>query len=93
MNVSPSFSPPIKLMQPYFLLSGFFYLLSFVSLFFLDPFVDIQEFSLIGWVHLYMLGFVMMSIFAAMAQLGPIVVESKHANVNIFKYLWIFLGV
>ena len=91
MNVSPSFSPPIQLMKPYFLLSGGFYFLSFLLLFFLDPFVGVQDFSLIGWVHLYMLGFVMMGIFAAMAQLGPIVVESKHANVNIFKYLWMFL--
>jgi len=91
MNVSPSFSPPIKLMQPYFFLSAGFYFLSFFSLFFLDPFVAIEDFLLIGWVHLYMLGFVMMGIFAAMAQLGPIVVESRHSNVSIFKYLWLFL--
>jgi hypothetical protein len=38
-----------------------------------------------------MIGFIMMSIFSAMAQLGPIVVETKHYNVNIFKYLWLVL--
>ena len=38
-----------------------------------------------------MLGFVMMAIFSAMAQLGPIVVETNHHNVNIFKYLFVFL--
>jgi len=91
MNVSPNFSPPIQLMKPYFFLSGAAYLLSFFSLFFLNPFTTIDDFALIGWVHLYMLGFVMMGIFAAMAQLGPIVVETQHYNVNIFSYLWIFL--
>ncbi len=91
MNVSPSFSPSISLMKPYFLLSGFFYLLSMFTLLFLDPQSSLQDFSLIAWVHLYMLGFVMMAIFAAMAQLGPIIVEAAHYTVSIFKYLWIFL--
>jgi len=91
MNVSPSFSPPINLMKPYFLLSGFFYLLSMIWLFFIDPLSDLKDFHLIGWVHLYMLGFVMMAIFSAMAQLGPIVVETNHYNINIFKYLSLFL--
>ncbi len=90
MNVSPSFSPSIKLMKTYFLLSGFFYLFSMLALFFINPHADISNFNLIGWVHLYMLGFVMMSIFSAMAQLGPIVVETKHYYVNVFKYIWIF---
>ena len=91
MNVSPSFSPPISLMKPYFLLSGFFYFLSMFWLFFIDPFSDLKDFHLIGWVHLYMLGFIMMAIFSAMAQLSPIVVETNHYNVNIFKYLFLFL--
>jgi len=91
MNVSPSFSPSIKLMKPYFLLSGFFYLLSMLWLFFINPHAELNNFEIVGWVHIYMLGFVMMAIFSAMAQLGPIVVETAHYNVNIFKYLWIFL--
>ena len=78
-------------MKPYFLLSGFFYLLSMLWLFFIDPFSDIKDFHIVGWVHLYMLGFVMMAIFSAMAQLGPIVVETSHSSVNIFKYLSIIL--
>ena len=78
-------------MQPYFFLSGFFYLASMFSLLFLNVDRSLQDFSLIAWVHLYMLGFVMMAIFAAMAQLGPIVVETPHFKVTIFKYLWGFL--
>ena len=91
MNVSPDFSPSIKLMKPYFLLSGFFYMLSILWLFFLNPQTDNLDFSVVAWVHLYMLGFVMMSIFTAMAQLGPVVVETKHANENIFRYVWVLL--
>lgn len=91
MNISPNFSPSVKLMQPYFILSGFFYLLSMVWIFFLDFNLAIKDFNLVGWVHLYMLGFVMMAIFASMAQLGPIIVETKHYNVNIFKFVWWFL--
>ncbi|NOR58356.1 MAG: hypothetical protein GQ474_07520 [Sulfurimonas sp.] len=91
MNVSPDFSPSIKIMKPYFMLSGFFYLLSMVWLFFINPHSALDNFSIIAWVHIYMLGFVMMSIFSAMAQLGPVIVETKHYNVNVFRYIWIFL--
>ncbi|WP_373000856.1 hypothetical protein [Sulfurimonas sp.] len=91
MNVSPDFSPSIKIMRPYFMLSGFFYLLSMIWLFFINPQSTLDDLHIIAWVHIYMLGFVMMSIFSAMAQLGPVVVETKHYNVNVFKYIWIFL--
>jgi len=93
MNISPNFSPPITLMKPYFLLSGFFYFVSMFWLFFINPFTELKDFHLVGWVHLYMLGFVMLAIFSAMAQLGPIVVETNHYNVNIFKYLFLFLVI
>jgi len=91
MNVNPDFSPPIKLMKPYFLLSSFFYFISFLVLFFIPFDTTLDDFRLIGWVHIYMLGFIMLSIFSAMSQLGPVVVETKHYNVNIFKYLYKFL--
>ena len=91
MNISPNFSPPIALMKPYFTLSGLFYVLSMFGLLFLDPKIPLNDFFLIGWIHLYILGFVMMAIFAAMAQLSPIVIETKHYSVKIFNYLWYFL--
>ena len=62
-----------------------------VSLFFINPTDSLNSFTIVGWVHLYMIGFVMIAIFSAMAQLGPIVVETKHSNETIFKYLWLFL--
>jgi len=91
MNVSPNFSPSIKLMKPYFLISGLLYMFSMVFMFFLNFDMNIYDFELVGWVHIYMLGFVMMAIFASMAQLGPIVVETKHHNVDIFRNVWVFL--
>ena len=91
MNVSPNFSPKIELMKPYFFLSAGFYFLSMLWLFFMNPLSDFTDFTLIGWVHLYMIGFVMMAFFSAMSQLGPIVIESAHYNVQIFKYLWVLL--
>lgn len=91
MNVSPDFSPSIKLMKPYFLSSIFFYILSMLTVFSLDINLQLNALDIVAWVHLYLLGFVMLSIFSAMAQLGPVVSEVKHVNENIFKYLWIFL--
>ena len=91
MNVSPSFSPPIKLMKPYFLISATLYLASMLTLLFLNPQTSLLDFHLIAWVHLYLLGFIMTAIFAAMAQLGPIVIESGHFEVSVFKFLWILL--
>ena len=91
MNVSPDFSPSIKLMKPYFLLSALSYVVSMVLLFFIDFKMQVLSLEVVGWVHLYMLGFVMMAIFSAMAQLGPVVVETKHHNTNVFHYVWPFL--
>lgn len=91
MNVSPNFSPPIKLMKPYFIISAIFFVLSMITLYFLKPDINLLDLKTIGWTHLYMLGFVMLSIFSAMSQLGPVIVETKHHNVKIFNYLWWFL--
>lgn len=91
MNISPSFSPSIKLMKPYFLLSVLFYLLSFVTLLYIDINSAFNDMVLLGWVHTYMVGFVMMAILSAMAQLGAVVTETKHFKVELFKYIWIFL--
>ena len=51
------------------------------DLFFLD-------FKVIALVHLFLLGFVMMSIFGAMAQLVPVVLEVGHFAVELFYVIW-----
>jgi len=93
MNISPNFSPSIQLMKPYFLLSSFFYVVSMVWLYFINPFALTSDFTIVGWVHLYMVGFVMMAIISAMAQLGPVIAETKHYAVWSLKFIWIFLAV
>ncbi len=93
MNVSPTFSPPMHIMAPYFIVAGIFYFFSMLSLLFLDITSDLHDVSLVAWVHQYMLGFVMMSIFAAMAQLAPIVVEANHRFMSFFHLIWILLLV
>ncbi len=88
-SISQDFAPPFKLIAPFFILGGFFYLLSsfFVfsfnaeSLSFLDP-------KILGFVHLFLLGFVMMIIFGAMAQLVPVVLEVGHFGVELFYAIW-----
>jgi len=91
MNVSPDFSPPMHIMAPYFIVSGVFYLLSMIFLFSLSLTCSLHDLTLVAWIHTYMLGFVMMSIFAAMAQLAPIVAEAKHRFMSFFHLIWVFL--
>ncbi len=91
MNVSPDFSPPMRIMAPYFILASLFYVAAAVLLLFLDIDAPLRSMPIVGWVHLYMLGFVMMSIFAAMAQLGPVVVEADHRFLSFFHLIWIAL--
>jgi hypothetical protein len=87
--ISQDFAPPFKLIAPFFILGGMFYLISsfFIftinaeNLYFLDS-------SILAFVHLFLLGFVMMTIFGAMAQLVPVVLEVGHFGVELFYAIW-----
>ncbi|RLA73041.1 MAG: hypothetical protein DRG78_23035, partial [Epsilonproteobacteria bacterium] len=87
--ISQDFAPPFKLIAPFFILGGFFYLISAIYMFsissddlsFLNP-------KVLGFVHLFLLGFVMMIIFGAMAQLVPVVLEVGHFGVELFYAIW-----
>ncbi len=88
-SISQDFAPPFKLIAPYFILGGIFYILSSFFVFsfevselsFLNP-------SIISFVHLFLLGFIMMTIFGAMAQLVPVVLEVGHFGVELFYAIW-----
>jgi hypothetical protein len=88
-SISQDFAPPFKLIAPYFIIGALFYLLSSLSVFgfsaeditFLNP-------SVISFLHLFLLGFVMMTIFGAMAQLVPVVLEVGHFGVELFYAIW-----
>jgi hypothetical protein len=88
-SISQDFAPPFKLIAPYFIIGGIFYILSAFYVFsfsadelsFLNP-------SVISFVHMFLLGFIMMTIFGAMAQLVPVVLEVGHFGVELFYAIW-----
>lgn len=92
-NISRDFAPPFSLIAPFFMVGVVFYFLSMAALFFLDGDVLYSEMYTIAWVHLYLLGFVMMIIFGAMAQLVPVVIEVGHAAVDFFYIIWPMLAI
>jgi len=87
--ISQEFAPPFKLISPFFIFGGVFYVLSAFFLFFFG--VDELSFlnpKVISFTHLFLLGFVMMTIFGAMAQLVPVVLEVGHFGVELFYAIW-----
>ncbi|BDY13667.1 heme-copper oxidase family protein [Hydrogenimonas cancrithermarum] len=92
-NVSREFAPPFSLIAPFFVIGSIFYL---IASFLLPMFgADASHFdiSVVGWAHLFLLGFVMMIIFGAMAQLVPVVLEVGHFSVDFYYVIWPLLGI
>jgi hypothetical protein len=93
-SISQDFAPPFKLIAPFFIIGGFFYVLATLSLFlFHNETLSFTDPSVISFVHLFLLGFVMMTIFGAMAQLVPVVLEVGHFGVELFYAIWPLLLV
>ena len=89
MNITQDFAPPFKLIAPYFIIGVIFYLIS--SIFSLS--INITELNihnpdLLSWTHLFLLGFVMMTIFGAMAQLIPVTLEVGHFSVEFYYIIY-----
>jgi hypothetical protein len=91
--VSSDFAPPLKLIAPFFRYGVIFYLLSMTALLFFSPEFSYAQMDVAGWVHLFLLGFVMMIIFGAMAQLIPVVLEVGHAVVDVYYIILPLLGI
>ncbi|NPA82747.1 MAG: hypothetical protein GXO31_09055 [Epsilonproteobacteria bacterium] len=81
-NISKDFAPPFKLITPFFISGVIFYLLSMLTALFYPSSFDFHELSIAGWVHLFLIGYVMMIIFGAMAQLVPVVLETGHFSID-----------
>ena len=93
-SISQGFAPPFKLISPFFILGSLFYLLASVYIFFFtSDNLFLQDPKVLAFVHLYLLGFAMMVIFGAMAQLVPVVLEAEHAAVELFYAIWPLLGI
>jgi len=88
-SISQDFAPPFKLIAPFFIIGSLFYIFASLYLFSFD--VHDLSFSnphVIAYAHLFLLGFVMMIIFGAMAQLVPVVLEVGHFGVELFYAIW-----
>ena len=86
--ISSDFAPPLKLISPFFSSGVTFYLFSMVALLFFKPSFAYEQMNVAGWMHLFLLGFVMMVIFGAMAQLVPVVLEAGHAVVDVYYVIY-----
>lgn len=95
MAVSQEFAPPFKLIAPYFIIGAVIYFFSTLFLFgFNITSITHLDSSVLSWMHFLLLGFVMMIIFGAMAQLVPVVLEVGHFAVDIYYVIYplLFIG-
>jgi hypothetical protein len=95
VSITRDFAPPFKLIAPYFIIGIIFYLVSalFLLTFNVNDFQNFSDLKIISWVHLYLLGFVMMIIFGAMAQLIPVVLEKGHFSVDFYYLIYPLLTI
>jgi len=89
MAISQDFAPPFKLIAPYFLIGAIFFVFSVALLFGFDiSSIGQLDNNTLSWVHIFLLGFVMMVIFGAMAQLVPVVLEVGHFAVELYYIIY-----
>jgi len=95
MNISQQFAPPFKLVAPYFVAAVLVYFSTIIFLFNFDILTThTLDTNTLAITHLVLLGFVMMSIFGAMAQLVPVVLEVEHFAVELYYAIFplLFIG-
>ncbi|WP_201353646.1 hypothetical protein [Hydrogenimonas urashimensis] len=92
-NVSREFAPPFSLIAPFFVAGSIFYLLASSMLLGFGTDITHYDISVVAWAHLFLLGFVMMIIFGAMAQLVPVVLEVGHFSVDFYYLIWPILAL
>ena len=89
MAISQDFAPPFKLISPYFIIGSLFFVISSILLFGFDiSSINTMQHTTLSWVHIFLLGFVMMVIFGAMAQLVPVVLEVGHFAVELYYIIY-----
>ncbi len=89
MAISQDFAPPFKLIAPYFIIGAIFFVFSVALLFGFDvSALSSLDSGTLSWVHIFLLGFVMMVIFGAMAQLVPVVLEVGHFAVELYYVIY-----
>jgi len=92
-NISKDFAPPFKMIEPFFKFGSFLYLISIFSLLFINSSDSIFDLKVVGWAHLFLLGFVMIIIFGAMAQLIPVALEVGHFSIDLYYVIFPTLSI
>jgi hypothetical protein len=92
-NISSDYAPPFKMIEPFFKFGSIAFLISIISLLFIDVNTPLFDLKVVGWAHLFLLGFVMIVIFGAMAQLIPVALEIGHYKVKLFYYIFPTLAI
>jgi len=92
-SVSRDYAPPFSMIAPFFAIGSIFFFLGSIFLLLLNPQNGHFDPMIAGWIHWFLLGFVMMIIFGAMAQLIPVVVEVGHHSVDLYYVIWPLLLV
>ncbi len=87
-SISKDYAPPFGMIAPFFVIGSIFFFLGTLFLLLLDPGKGHFDPMIAGWAHWFLLGFVMMIIFGAMAQLIPVVVEVGHHSVDLYYVIW-----
>lgn len=92
-QVSREFAPPFSLISPFFTVGSLFYLIAMLLLPTFGADSVRYDISVVAWAHIFLLGFVMMIIFGAMAQLVPVVLEVGHFSVDFYYLIWPLLAL
>ncbi len=88
LSVSRDFAPPFKMIEPFFKYGSILYIVSLISLLFIDSQNNLVDFKIVGFAHMFLLGFVMIVIFGAMAQLIPVALEVGHFSVDLYYIIF-----
>ncbi len=81
------------MIEPFFKFGSIAYLISIIALLFFDATSNLSDLKIVGWAHLFLLSFVMMTIFGAMAQLVPVALEIGHYKVDLYKPIFYTLSI
>jgi len=94
MQISKEFAPPFKMIEPFFKYGSILYIIAIASLLFINSNSNLIDFKIVGFAHLFLLGFVMIVIFGAMAQLVPVILEVGHFSVDLYYIIFptLFVG-
>ena len=93
LSISKDFAPPFKMIEPFFKFGSIAYLISIFALLFINSNGSLTDLKVVGWAHLFLLGFVMIIIFGAMAQLIPVALEVGHFSVDLYYVIFPTLSI